>query len=193
MTKVDSKVLPMTTSEKVLSSQVKRLLSGLSDHGTLHLTEVETDLVQTTFLLGEAIEKLGASFMAIHETVCAQQQVVQSLLAEAAPTPELSEKLNGVQADITRHVNAAVTGLQFQDMTSQLVGRTIKRINGLRDVLASLGTNSAGMTAETSAEELRALLDTMSKMLEDQSTKLESGLWKAVHQTHMESGDIELF
>lgn len=193
MTTVDSKALPMTTSEKVLSSQVKRLLSGLSDHGTLHLTEVETDLVQTTFLLSEAIEKLGASFMAIHESVCAQQAVVQSLLAGAAPSPELSEKLDGVQADITRHVNAAVTGLQFQDMTSQLVGRTIKRINGLRDVLASLGTNSTEMTPDTGIEDMRAMLEAMSRMLEDQSSKLESGLWKAVHQTHMESGDIELF
>lgn len=193
MTTVDCKVLPMTTSEKVLSSQVKRLLSGLSDHGTLHLTEVETDLVQTTFLLGEAIEKLGASFMAIHESVCAQQEAVQTLLAGANATPALTEKLNVVQADITRHVNAAVTGLQFQDMTSQLVGRTIKRINGLRDVLASLGEGSSEMMPDAGIEETIATLEAMSKMLEDQSAKLESGLWKAVHQTHMESGDIELF
>lgn len=193
MTTVDCKVLPMTTSEKVLSSQVKRLLSGLSDHGTLHLTEVETDLVQTTFLLGEAIEKLGASFMAIHESVCAQQETVQALLAGANATPALTEKLNAVQADITRHVNAAVTGLQFQDMTSQLVGRTIKRINGLRDVLASLGEGSSEMMPDAGIEETIATLESMSKMLEDQSAKLESGLWKAVHQTHMESGDIELF
>jgi hypothetical protein len=193
MTTVDSKVLPMTASEKILSSQVKRLLSGLSDHATLHLTEVETDLVQTTFLLGEAIEKLGASFMAIHESVCAQQEMMQALLAGGAAAPALSDKLSAVQGDITRHVNAAVTGLQFQDMTSQLVGRTIKRINGLRDVLASLGEGSSVMTSEDGTQETIAQLELMIKMLEDQSTKLESGLWKAVHQTHMESGDIELF
>lgn len=183
----------MTTNERVLSARVKHLLSGLSDHTTLHLTEVENDLVQTTFLLTEAIEKLGASFMAIHESVCAQQRVVESLLATAPASPDLTETLDAVQGDITRSVNAAVTGLQFQDMTSQLVGRTIKRINGLRDVLASLGTSSAGVTADTSAEEITVLLEAMSRVLEDQSMKLESGLWKAVHQTHMESGDVELF
>jgi hypothetical protein len=183
----------MTTREKVLSTQLRRLLSGLSDHGTLHLTEVETDLVQTTFLLGEAIEKLGTSFMAIHESICAQQRLVDELLANAAASPEFRAKLITVQSEIARNINAAVTGLQFQDMTSQLVGRTISRVNGLRDVLASLGSGSAGMTEETGLEELALLLETLNKLIEDQSMKLESGLWKAVHQTHMESGDIELF
>ncbi|HYD59671.1 MAG TPA: chemotaxis protein [Noviherbaspirillum sp.] len=183
----------MTTREKVFSAQLRRLLSGLSDHGTLHLTEIETDLVQTTFLLGEAIEKLGTSFMAIHESVCAQQRLADELLASATASPEFRDRMNTVQAEITKNVNAAVTGLQFQDMTSQLVGRTIRRVNGLRDVLASLGSGSSGLTPEIGAEEMVVLLESLNKLIEDQSTKLESGLWKAVHQTHMESGDIELF
>jgi hypothetical protein len=183
----------MTTSEKVLSTQLRHLLAGLSDHGTLHLTEIETDLVQTTFLLGEAIEKLGTSFMAIHESVCAQQRLMDELLSVADTSPEFQERLMNVQADVTRNINAAVTGLQFQDMTSQLVGRTISRVNGLRDVLASLGSGSTGMTPEIGADELVAMVEGLNRLIEDQSMKLESGLWKAVHQTHMESGDIELF
>lgn len=183
----------MTTRDKVLSSEVKRLLSGLSDHGTLHLTEVETDLIQTTFLLGEAIEKLSASFMAIHESVCMQQQAVNSLLADASQASGVTEKLKAAENEIARHVNAAVTGLQFQDMTNQLVDRTIKRVIVLRDVLAMLGSSSSCMTQGSSNEEVIVLLDNINRLLEDQSVKLESGLWKAVHQTHMESGDIELF
>jgi hypothetical protein len=183
----------MTTREKLLSSQVKRLLSSLSDQGTLHLTEVETDLMQTNFLLGEAIEKLGASFMAIHEAVCAQQAVVDLLLAGAAAKPDITQKLNAVKSEIGQHVNSAVTGLQFQDMTSQLIGRTVRRVNGLRDVLATLGSSSAVMMPEIDKEEMIALLSNINKAFEDQSIKLESVLWKAVNQTHMESGDIELF
>jgi hypothetical protein len=183
----------MTTREKLLSSQVKRLLSSLSDHGTMHLTEVETDLMQTNFLLGEAIEKLGASFMAIHEAVCAQQAAVDLLLAASAPQPEIKHKLEAVQREIGLHVNSAVTGLQFQDMTGQLISRTVSRINGLRDVLATLGSSSSGMKPEIDKEEMIALLSNINKAFEDQSAKLESVLWKAVSQTHMESGDIELF
>lgn len=180
------------TKDKQLGSQVKNLLSNLSDHGTQHLTEVETDLMQTSFLLGEAIEKLGASFMSIHEAINAQQASIDALLSGSAPTPELSEQLRARHAEITAHVNAAVTGLQFQDLTNQLLGRTVRRVTGLREVLDGIGSSSSDIP-ETSAEEIIKTLTSINAVLEEQSVKLESALWKAVCQTHMESGDIELF
>jgi len=180
------------TREKLLGSQVKDLLSNLSGHGAQHLTEVETDLMQTSILLAEAIEKLGASFMAIHEAVTAQQQEIELLLSGAAPAPEIAEKLKAKQAEIGKHVNAAVTGLQFQDMTNQLIGRTVRRVTGLREVLDGVGSGSSGIP-EGSAEEIVETLNSINTVLEEQSVKLESALWKAVCQTRMESGDIELF
>lgn len=180
------------TKEKQLGAQLKHLLSNLSDHGTQHLTEVETDLMQTSFLLGEAIEKLGASFMAIHDAVSAQQASIDQLLSGTAPTPDLAEQLRLRQAEIGLHVNAAVTGLQFQDLTNQLLGRTVQRVAGLREVLDGIGARCPGIS-ESSAEEIVKTLTTINEVLEEQSVKLESALWKAVCQTHMESGDIELF
>jgi hypothetical protein len=179
--------------KNLLGSQVKRLLASLSDHGNQHLTEVETDLVQTTYLLSEAIEKLGSSFMAIHEGVSAQQSMLDLLLSGATATPEIEAKLKDLQGDVARNINAAVTGLQFQDMTSQLIGRTVRRIAGLREVLGVVGSGGAVMLPNSEPDEIVALLNDINKTLEDQSTKLESILWKAVSQTHMESGDIELF
>lgn len=181
------------TRKNLLSSQVKRLLTSLSDQGNQHLTEVETDLVQTTYLLSEAIEKLGASFMAIHAGVSAQQEILDQLLSGAAMTPDIESRLITLRGEVTQHINAAVTGLQFQDMTSQLIGRTVRRIAGLRDVLGAVGSSGAVLIADTEADELIAALNEINKTLEEQSAKLESVLWKAVSQTHMESGDIELF
>ena len=186
------------TRKNLLGSQVKRLLSSLSEHGSQHLTEVETDLVQTTYLLSEAIEKLGASFMAIHQSICAQQETVDLLLSGTAVTPEIVAKLQAAQSDIALHVNAAVTGLQFQDMTSQLIGRTVRRVAGLRDVLGSVGSSCddvmpEGGAAQSDIDHIVALLDKINQSFEEQSSQLESMLWKAVSQTHMESGDIELF
>lgn len=181
------------TTEILLGEQLRRLLSGLSDHGNQHLTEVETDLVQTTFLLSEAIEKLGESFMAIHKGVCAQQEAVDKLLASNPATPEVTEQLKNMQGEISGHINSAVTGLQFQDMTSQLIGRTVRRVTGLRDVLGAVGSSGSGVLPESDAEEIVDLLNRINKLLEDQSVKLESGLWKQVAQTHMNSGDVELF
>jgi len=181
------------TEKKLLGSQVKHLLVNLADHGTQHLQEIETDLVQTNFLLGEAIEKLGASFMAIHAAVSAQQEAIDMLLSGTAPTPEISEALRSRQGELALHINAAVTGLQFQDMTSQLIGRTVKRVTGLRDVLGGIGAGSSDIPSESDVDEFIAALGNMNRLLEEQSVKLESALWKAVCQTHMESGDIELF
>ncbi|HEY8023001.1 MAG TPA: chemotaxis protein [Burkholderiaceae bacterium] len=181
------------TRKDLLGSQVKRLLTSLSDHGNQHLTEVETDLVQTTYLLSEAIEKLGASFMAIHEGVAAQKELIDLLLSGAAATPEAQARIKTLQEEVAQNINSAVTGLQFQDMTSQLIGRTVRRIAGLREVLGAVGSSGAGVLPESEQEEVVALLSEISKALEEQSAKLESVLWKAVSQTHMESGDIELF
>ncbi|RJG05914.1 chemotaxis protein [Noviherbaspirillum cavernae] len=181
------------TENALPGSQVKRLLSNLSEHSTQHLTEAETDLVQTGILLGEAIEKLGTSFMAIHDAITAQQQAVDMLLSGAEPTLEITELIKAKQQEIGQHVNAAVTGLQFQDMTNQLIGRAVRRVTGLRDVLEQIGAGSAGVSAEGGTEQINMTLNDINRALEEQSLKLESELWKAVCQTHMESGDIELF
>lgn len=181
------------TREKLLGPQVRHLLSNLSDHGTQHLAEIETDLVQTNILLAEAIQKLGASFMAIHEAVSAQQQAIDALLASGTGIPaESVAQIKARQEEVGQHVNAAVTGLQFQDMTSQLIGRTMQRVTGLREVLDGVASGSSGIP-ESSAEELLAALTSINSVLEEQSVKLENALYKAVCQTHMESGDIELF
>ncbi|MFC7287051.1 chemotaxis protein [Herminiimonas glaciei] len=179
------------TIKNSLALEIKELLSGLSEHGSQHLTEIETDLVQTNVLLSEAIEKLGASFMAIHEAVSAQQQLVDTLLAQA-PAAAVGE-LRTKAAQIDQHVNAAVTGLQFQDMTNQLIGRAMRRLVGVRDVLEVLGTHSAGIPADADPAQLQALLAKTNESIKTQNSNLENELWKAVRQTHMESGDVELF
>ncbi len=181
------------TRKKILGSHVKRLLSGVSDHGRKHLTEVETDLVQTGILLEEAIEKLSFNFMAIHAAVSAQQETIQLLLEGGKPAPQEREKLLAMQGEVGGYVNAAITSMQFQDMTSQLIDRTLKRVTGLREFLGTLGAHGAEMQAESNNEEIVALLGRVSMALAIQSLELRSVLRKAVSQQHLESGDIELF
>jgi vacuolar-type H+-ATPase subunit I/STV1 len=181
------------TRKKILGSHVKRLLSGVSDHGRRHLTEVETDLIQTNLLLEEAIEKLSRNFMAIHETVSAQQTAINLLLAGGTLTPEQKDQLTALSAQVGTYVNAAVTSMQFQDMTSQLIDRTLKRVTGLRDFLGTLGAHGAEMVADSGNDEIVDLLGKVSMALAIQSLELRSVLRKAVSQKHLESGDIELF
>jgi hypothetical protein len=181
------------TRKKILGSHVKRLLSGVSDHGRRHLTEVETDLIQTGLLLEEAIEKLTFNFMAIHQAVEAEQDTIKLLLAGGTPTAEQKARLAELHAQVGSHVNAAITSMQFQDMTSQLIDRTLKRVTGLREFLGTLGAHGAEMLPESDNEEIVALLGKVSMALAIQSLELRSVLRKAVSQKHLESGDIELF
>lgn len=181
-------------NEKILlGSQLKELLSGLADHGHQHLGEAERDLVQTTVLLGEAIEKLTASFMGIHEAVRRQQEAVDALLEQHAAPCETTGHFRSVQEEIGTHISSAVTGLQFQDMTNQLIDRTIRRVGGIKNVLDTLGASGLGGLPDRDAGEISVLLETINKSLLNQSIKLESVLQKSVSQTHMQSGDIELF
>ena len=101
------------TRKKILGSHVKRLLSGVSDHGRRHLTEVETDLLQTNLLLEEAIDKLTRNFMAIHEAVSAQQTTIELLLQGGNPTPEDKARLKEMNEQVSGYVNAAITSMQF--------------------------------------------------------------------------------
>lgn len=181
------------TRKKILGSHVKRLLSGVSDHGRRHLNEVETDLVQTKLLLEEAIDKLTASFMAIHQTVGGRQDAIDRLLAGEVPGADERERLAGMSGEIGGHVNAAVTSMQFQDMTSQLLDRTLRRVNGLRDFLATLSAHGDDIVPESDSEEIVEGLGKVSMALAIQSLELRSMLRKSVEQRHLESGDVELF
>jgi hypothetical protein len=181
------------TRKKILGSHVKRLLSGVSDHGKRHLTEVETDLIQTELLLEEAIDKLTNSFMAIHSAVGSRQDTINLLLAGGTPDPEQRARLERMASEVGEHVNAAITSMQFQDMTSQLIDRTLKRVTGLREFLGTLGAHGADVLPESGSEEIVELLSKVSMALAIQSLELRSVLRKAVNQQHMDSGDIELF
>ncbi|WP_312519810.1 chemotaxis protein [Massilia sp.] len=181
------------TRKKILGSHVKRLLSGVSVHGRRHLTEVEADLLQTELLLEEAIEKLTSSFMAIHGTVAARQSALDRLLAGEEITPEERAALSGMSREIGGHVNTAVTSMQFQDMTAQLIERTLRRVAGLRDFLGTLSEHGADIAPETDSDEIVERLGKVSMALAIQSLELRSVLRRSVEQRHLESGDVELF
>ena len=182
---MESRTLPV--------SELRLLLTGVSEHGAQHLIEVEADLMQTTFLLSEAIEKLGASFMAIHEAVTNQQQELEVFMARNEWSKEDIKKLDGFKQKIGEEVNAAVTGLQFQDLTSQLIARTIRRVNGLKELLSALASHGQEIDAEHEHKEIAKLLEEMNHSLSTRSNALEGGLRRAVNQQDMGSGEIELF
>lgn len=181
------------SKRKNLGSQVKQLLSGVSDHGVAHLLEVETDLVQTTILLAEAIEKLGENFLDLHTSITSQEEQILELVNTGLIPKDNVDKLAKIQADIALHINLAVTSLQFQDLTSQLIARTVQRSAGLRELLSTLDMVGNVIPSDGGTEEISAVLTEITEKLEQQSVELKSLLRRTVNQQHLNSGDIELF
>jgi hypothetical protein len=177
--------------DEAMNAQVIRLLSGVSAHGDQHLAEVERDLVQMDALLDEAIKKLCASFMAIHQAVSAQQETLDALVSgqEAA---EPAERLQALREEIAGRIGEAVTGLQFQDMTSQLIARMAQHLAGVREVFNALGTEGASV-ADSARPAAETMLDRIHACVDARCAERGSTLRSTVNQRHMESGDIELF
>ncbi|CAG1004872.1 hypothetical protein MTYP_03210 [Methylophilaceae bacterium] len=178
-------ILPVT--------ELRKLLADVSESGTRHLLEVESDLMQTTYLLGEAIDKLGKSFTAIHQAVSEQQLEIEKLLQRNALGDSEADAVREIREVISDEVHAAVTGMQFHDMTSQLITRTLNRVKGLRELLAALATHGEVMGPEHEHEDIARLLEEMSSSLKSRSIALDGGLRQSVRQQHMGTGDIELF
>lgn len=174
-------------------AELRELLAAVSNHGKQHLLEVEADLLQTTFLLSEAIEKLTASFTTVHEAVSEQQQVLSALVSRHPDEKDAAAQLEMFEGRIGSGVNAAVTSLQFQDLTSQLLARTIKRVNGLKDLLHELEVHSNEMDPSHEREEIAKFLEVMSHKLNEGSHALSGGLRRSVGQQDMATGDIDLF
>nr|WP_314862810.1 chemotaxis protein [uncultured Undibacterium sp.] len=181
------------SKKKMLGSKVKQLLAGVSDHGVAHLLEVETDLIQTTILLAEAIEKLGTNFLDLHASVLSQEEQISIIVGTGQVPAENVERLSQIQADIALNINKAVTSLQFQDLTNQLISRTMQRSAGLRELLNTLDVVSNVLSADDENEEIEGLLSEVTGKLEQQSIELKNLLRKTVNQEHLNSGDIELF
>jgi methyl-accepting chemotaxis protein len=107
-------------------------------------------------------------------------------------------ELSTIVGEIERQVGVAVTSLQFQDMTSQLIGHTQVRIEqgqkllaglyGVGDVLASVAA-MAPDTADPSAEHA-ARFQRVAELLEQVRSVTHRNPVQAAQMAH---GDIELF
>lgn len=175
-----------------MNTQIAQGLARLSAYSEQHLAEVECDLAQLDALQDEAIKKLFTSFIAIHEAVNNQQQTLEKLLHAGGSLPEYAVQIQATHAEMSRHTREAVAGLQFQDMTSQLIGRMASHLSRLRDVLGALDLGEVPPHEDTHyhfSEKLNALHDRVAA----HCTAMSGGLRNTVNQRHMSSGEIELF
>ena len=106
--------------------------------------------------------------------------------------------LSALVEEIERQVGVAVTSLQFQDMTSQLIGHTQVRIEqgqkllaglyGVGDVLASFA--AMPLSADDQSGEQAARFQRVTELLEQVRSVTHRNPVQAAQMAH---GDVELF
>jgi len=94
-------------------------------------------------------------------------------------------EINERAGRVANHVNDAVTALQFQDMTSQLVAHTVNRIGTIREMTAGA---SEAVRSVGDAEAFHNARNRVHEALERNRAKLNP-----VKQESLDSGEIELF
>jgi len=174
-----------------MNTQIAQGLTHLSAYSGQHLAEIECDLAQLDALQDEAVKKLFASFIAIHEAVNDQQQTLDKLLHAGGSLAEYAVQIQATQAAVSRHAREAVAGLQFQDMTSQLIGRMTSHLSRLRDVVGALDLGD--VPAHEDTHHFLEKLDAFHDRVAAHCTAMSGGLRNTVIQRHMNSGEVELF
>lgn len=173
--------------------ELRALLAAVSKHGDWHLVEIETDLQQTMFLLDEAIHTLTGSFLNVHAELAAQQAMLKQCAATGQLSADDTASLDAHQARITQEIDRVITGMQFQDMTNQLLQRTVNRVNGLKSLLQALSSHQSPMQSVDENEEIRRFIMQLNQQFHQGSQHLSGHLRKSVSQQDMATGDIDLF
>ena len=155
------------------ATETSALLCDIACHAGSHLAEVKKELTQLDCLLQTAIHKLSTSFIALHQASAAQQALLETLAPRESPHA----------AEIRQQLDNAITGLQFQDMASQLIVSMDKRLAGLKHMLGEIADQHCEGDSAT----------TLATSIANQSDELARRLCHPVQQQHMECGDIELF
>lgn len=177
-------------------AELRKLLTAVSEHGNTHLVAIEADLKQAAFLLDEAIAKLGESFFALDQQISAQKTVLSSLNAKDGIDEVNTESLTSSQDKIQEQIQEVVTNLQFQDMTNQILERSLKRVDALKSLIYEIGNHGdqadVGILVREQ-EEIAEYIDKLKLGLID-SDAISSGINnRSVDQKDMSSGSVDLF
>jgi methyl-accepting chemotaxis protein len=114
-------------------------------------------------------------------------QDIQSLNAEIERT---AEELSRITAEVEENVSTAVSTLQFQDMSSQLIQHTQLRLAALQEVAEMMSRDRA---EGGSRDHYVARLGGYSRSLQDHVISLDERKKNPVAQESMGTGEIELF
>jgi methyl-accepting chemotaxis protein len=172
---VADEVRNLSDKTNKFSSQIR----GLVDAVNKSLVEAE-----------DSISKLATKDMSY---VMDSKKHVEAMMVDIAELNKTIEKngveLNQISTRVEQNVAVAVSTLQFQDMSSQLIGHAQLRLAALREVVNELGKNMDQLSSQEYLEQLAAY----NRSLNQHVITLDEKKTNPVAQSNFNTGDIELF
>jgi methyl-accepting chemotaxis protein len=152
--------------------------------------EIRTHMDQVDSSLGRANESIYAiASMDMNFALQSKQRVEVTMARLETINHAMADAARGIDAhaaQVTSEVNAAVTALQFQDLSSQLIGHAQVRLDALSDSVRGVAQSFAG------ARDMDAAIASAGERVAALSN-LDNTRLNPVKQESMSSGDIELF
>jgi methyl-accepting chemotaxis protein len=138
----------------------------------------------------DSISKLATKDMSY---VMDSKKHVEAMMADIAELNKTVAK-NGVELGqisdrVEQNVAVAVSTLQFQDMSSQLIGHAQTRLAAMREVVNELGKDSG----QSSSQEYLQRLAACNRSLNQHVITLDEKKSNPVAQSNFNTGDVELF
>jgi len=121
------------------------------------------------------------------------KQHVQSMMGDLASLNATIAKngveLNEISNRVEQNVAVAVSTLQFQDMSSQLIGHAQLRLKALQEVVNELGKGGGAPDRDGYLQQLA----NYNRSLHEHVVSLDVRKTNPVAQDNFNTGDIELF
>ncbi|SEG22027.1 methyl-accepting chemotaxis protein [Oceanospirillum linum] len=167
-----------------------RSLSKKTTHFSDQIRGLMTDLHSSFSNADTSIQKISSVDMGFaSESKRRIEQVLSQLEQINHESSEALALQSELAVEVEANINLATTGLQFQDMTSQLLDHTDTRLDAIHELMNDLSHLTQKNSAYSSEEVLRHIRE----KLQATRSKIDSMKHNPVSHGSMDSGDIELF
>lgn len=176
----------------VVADEVRKL-SSRSSQFAIQILGYMGEVTQSVHDAESAINSMASRDMSFALDSKAHIQSMLGTLSHInARTTRTVENLSQIATSVEDDVRVAVTSLQFQDLTSQLLVHMNNRISALGEALG--GISAIGPANTGSGEEILHLrLVALKQGIHEASERIAASSRSPVEQQHMSAGDIELF
>ena len=138
----------------------------------------------------ESINKLAAKDMTfVMDSKKHVESMMEDLAALNRTIAKNGDELNQISAKVEQNVAMAVSTLQFQDMSSQLIGHAQMRLSALQEVVNELAKGAGQMGRSEYLEQLARCKGSLHQHV----VSLDEKKSNPVAQDNFNTGDIELF